>query len=313
MTIEWDSSISVISMLAVGIFSISFFFNVGVLTQIYGSAFLEKFDDKKKLIKDAKEKLFDFKTDVLKKMICLFPYFMSIVFCFSISPFLIEFLKKHFPNYLPSEYRVGLFMFILLYEIFLIGEAVCGINEKYIKRHENRIYYKRPLYRVLFIIGLFLGASKLDSVIGIQEKQSIMTFLHVNDIETFRLMYIFSVAVLLNNLFVAKWISRYVVLIDAEIYIVHLKEKNNYYSFYGMVNLLLSLLMMFMSIFLAVKYSTWKEINFLAVGWGLLMMMEISVLAGQRDYFVSLTRRKCIQNNKVYYQDVNGKKRLMDY
>jgi hypothetical protein len=42
------------------------------------------------------------------------------------------------------------------------------------------------------------------------------------------------------------------------------------------------------------------------------MMMQVSVLAGQRDYFVSITRRKYIKNNKVYFQDINGKKKLLD-
>ncbi|MBB6625245.1 hypothetical protein H7E67_17660 [Clostridium gasigenes] len=312
MAIKLNSSIPIISIIAFGIFSVSFFFNVGVLTQINASAFLEEFDDKKKLIKDAREKLFDFKTDALKKMICLFPYFVSIVFCYSVSPLVIEFIKKHFSNYLPTEYRIDIFIFFLLFEIFSIGEAFWGVNEKNIERKEERIHYNRPLYLVLFISALFIGAYKLESAIGMEEKQSIMTFLHIYNIETFQLMYIFSMVVFLNNLHVAKWISRYVVLIDSEIYISHLKEKNYGYSFYGMANLLLSLLVMFISIFLAVKYSIWKEINVFAVVWALLMMMQISVLAGQRDYFVSITRRKCIKKNMVYYQDVNGKEILID-
>lgn len=312
MAIKLDSSISVISIIAFGIFSVSFLFNVGVLTQISSSTFLEKFDDKKKLVKDAREKLFDFKTDALKKLICLFPYFVSIVFCYSVSPFLIEFIKKYFPNYLPTEYGVGIFIFLLLFEIFSIGEALWGINEKYIERKGFRIYYNRPFYMVLFIFALFIGSYKLESIISIEEKHSIMTFLHVNNIETFQLMYIFSVVVLLNNLFIAKWISRYIVLIDHEIYINHLEEKNGYYSFYGMANLLLSLLLMFFSVYLSVKYAIWKEISLFTVAWALLMMLQISVLAGQRDCFVSITRRKYIKNNKLYYQDLNGKKRLVD-
>ncbi|WP_077613128.1 hypothetical protein [Clostridium sp. Marseille-P2415] len=312
MAIEWNSSISVISLIAFIIFSASFFFNIGVLTQIYASAFLEEFDDKKKLIKDARNKLFDFKTDVLKKLICLFPYFVSIIFSYSVSPLVIEFIKKYFPNILPTEYQLGIFIFLLLFEIFLIGEAVWGINEKYIERYKHRIYYNRPLCTIVFLYILLIGAPKLDVLIGMKEMQSIMTFLHINNIETFRLMYIFSIVVMLNNLFITKLISRYIVLIDSEMYIGHLKEKNYYYSFYGMANLLLSILMMFISIFLAVKYSIWIKINYFAIVWALLMMMHISVLAGQRDYFVSITRRKCIKNKKVYYQDVNGKKRLVD-
>lgn len=311
MAIKWDSSIPIISIIAFFIFSVSFLFNVGVLTQVSASKFLEKYDDKEKIVKDARGKLFDFKTDALKKLICLLPYFVSIVFCYSISPLLIEFIKKHFPNCLPTEYNIVLFIFLILFEIFVIGEALWGINEKNITRKGYRIYYNRPFIRILFIIALLIGSYTLDSMFSIKEKQSIMTFLYVYNIEAFRQLYIFSFVVLLNNLFVAKWISRYIVLIDNEIYISQLQKKNIYYSFYGMANLILTLLLVSISTVLAVKYSMWKDINLFTVAWCLLMMLGISVLAGQRDYFVSMTRRKCIENNKLYYQDVNGKKRFV--
>lgn len=312
MEIEWDLSISVISLIAFVIFSGSFLFNVGVLTQISASAFLEEFDDKEKLIKDARKKLFDFKTDVLRKMICLIPYFLSIIFSYSISPFVKKFMEKHFSDLLPTEYKVGYLIILLLIIVFYIGEAVWGINEKYIKRSNHRIYYNRPWYSILFLYALLIGVPKLDALIGVNKIQSIMTFLHINNIETFRLMYIFTLVVFLNNLFVTKWVSRYIVLIDYEIHINLLKEKNKYFSFYGMANLILSILMMFISILLAVKYSIWEDFNYFAIVWVLFMMMQISVLAGQRDYAVSITRRKYFKNNKVYFQDVNGKKRLLD-
>lgn len=312
MSIELSSGISVFSMITFSIFCFSFFFNVGVLIEINGSAFLEKFDDKKKLIKNAKEELFDFKTDALKKLICLFPYFISIVFCYSLSPFLIKFIKKHFQNYLPTKYQVGFFVFLLLYYVFLIGEAFWGQNEKYIERKGNRIYYNRPLFRIIIIMALFYGSCKLDSAISIKEKKSIMTFMHIYNIETFQLMFTFSVVELLNDLFVAKCISRYVVLVDNNIYISHLIEKNDYYSFYGMANLLLSLLMILTSIFLTVKYAIWNETDFFALAWPLLLMLPLSVLAGQRDYFVTMTRRKYIENNKLYYKDVNGNNRFLE-
>lgn len=312
MSIEIDSSIPVISVLSFFIFSVSFLFNIGFLSQIIGSSFLEEFDDKKKLVKNTRKKLFDFKTDVLKKMITLIPYFISIVFCYSLSPLLLKIIKNNFPDYLPKEFGIDYFLFLLLFVIFSIGEALLGIDEKNLSRQGYRIYYNRPIFRVLVILVLFNGALQLDNMISLEKKQFIMTFLRFNDIETFQLVYIFSVITSLNNLFIVKWISRYIVLIDYEIYILNLKEKNEYYSFYGMANLVLTLLLFIITVYLAIRYSIWQNINFFTVILALLMMMQISVLAGQRYCFVSMTRRNYVKNNKLYYKDLNDRKRLID-
>jgi|GEM_PF-5052876 len=312
MAIQWDLSISIISIIVFGICSVSFLFNVGVLMQIKASAFLEKFDDKEKIIKDAQKKLFDLKADALRKLICLFPYFISIVFCYSVSPFITGFCKKQFPNCLPKEYTIDLFIFLLLYVIFLIGEAFWGINEKHIIRKGSRIYYNRPWILMMMIIILFIGTNILESAISKEIIQSIMSFFHIHNIEEFHLTYVFAIVALLNNLFIIKFISRLIVLIDCDTYIKYLKEENRYYSFYGIANLILSLFTILISVFFIVKYSIWKELNFLVGAVAFLMVLGISVLAGQRDYFVSMTRRKCIKNNKVYYRDVNDKKRLVD-
>ncbi|MFT4104762.1 MAG: hypothetical protein QM657_03295 [Lacrimispora sp.] len=59
MTIKLDSNISIISIIGFFIFCTSFFFNVGIWIEINGSDFLEKYDDRKKLMDNARESLFN--------------------------------------------------------------------------------------------------------------------------------------------------------------------------------------------------------------------------------------------------------------
>lgn len=311
MQIKYDLTISIIGIIAFFVFCACFLFNIGFMSQIIGSKFLEEFDDKKKLIEDVKKNLFDYKKDILKKIIFLFPYFISVVLCYTVSPFLIEVSKKSFPNFLPREYQMGILIWILLLQIFYIGEAFWGINEKHIVRNGSRIYYKRPLYFILFIIALYIGALSLDSVISMEEKQYIMTFLNIENIENFQLIFMFTIVTFINNIFVAKLISRFVALLDQEIYINFLKEKNNYYSFYGMASMMLSMVMIIISVILAVKYSIFKYINLFTIVWALLLALPLSILAGQRVCFVEITKRYCIYRKKVHYQDVYGKKRIV--
>ncbi|WP_415065115.1 hypothetical protein [Lacrimispora sp.] len=167
-------------------------------------------------------------------------------------------------------------------------------------------------FTTLFQYALLFGALLLDQSLDAKEKQSIMAFLHIYNIESFQLMYIFVEITFLSALFIIRPISKYIVLKDNKIFIKHLKGINYYYSFYGMANLILSLLMIFASIFLGVQYSTWKDINIFTVMCVIFMMMSLSVLAGQRDYYVSITRRKHIIAEKIYYRDVDGKDRLID-
>lgn len=312
MSIEIDSSISILTIIAGAFFCISLFYNIGYLIQIQGSNFLEEYDDKAKIIKKYKEKLFDFKTDIVKKFFSLLPYMMSILFCYAITPFLIEISEEYCPKVIPDEYNVSLFVFTFGYLVFLVGEAFWGINERYLERKDNRIFYNRPIWRVLIIFGIFWCSGIIDNSLSIDKKSSIMQFFQVNNIEEYRFIFIFIFVVLVNNIFLAKIISRYIVMIDNEIYVENLKIKEDkYYSFYGMANLVLSLVLLFGSIILLIKYYAWKNISLLSILVMVFMMVEISVLAGQRECFVYMTRKKIRKKDKLYYVDINGKNRLL--
>lgn len=303
-----DTSISIISIITFCIFGASFFFNVGVMSQIMGSKFLEEYDDKKKVIEKHKKELFDCKKDVLKKLFCLVPYALAMITCYCVSPAIYNLLIKQKSDILPSRYGIGMFIGILVYYIFFVGEAYWGINEKHIVRKGNRIYYSRPIGFIVFLSVIFSGCLNLDTLIPTNIEETIMNVMHIQSLEEYHVVYIYMLLAFINSLFLMKWITRYIVLIDREIYLQE-ASNNNFFSFYGLANLILSLLFGISSIHLIFKYSIWKKMNLLSIIVFALLMIPMSILAGQRDFFVTLTRKHCTVGEKLYYKDINGKRK----
>ena len=312
MVFEVDGSISVISIIASVVFGASFFFNVGYLTQIVASKFLDEYDNKAKLIEEKRKKLFDVKDNFLKNILCLVPYILSIVLSYCISPFSIKLCKQMNLKIVPNEYGVGILVFFLLYTIFLIGETCFGFTEKFITRKEERIFYYRPFSRILLILGIAYLSFRLDEMITPEGKNIVMSILRIKSIEEYQITYMFLVLGMLNVLFVAKWISRYIVLLDDYVYVNQLKQKELFYSFVGFSYLVWSLVSLSISIYLLVKYPALSEINICLLLVFILLILIISVLAGQRQCFVDITRKKCLYRKKIYYEDLQGKKKLLE-
>lgn len=312
MVLEFDGSISVISIIASVVFGASFFFNVGYLTQIVGSKFLDEYDNKMKLLEEKRKNLFDVKNNLLQNMLCLVPYILCIVFSYCFSPLVIEFSKQMKLKIVPVEYSVGILVFFLLYTIFLICEACFGFSEKFITRKGGRIFYHRPLFRVFLIMGLCYLSFGLDKSIAPERKMIVMNILHIESIEEYQIAHMFLLLGMINVLFVAKWISRYIVLIDDDIYVKHLKQKDVFYSFVGVAYLVWSLVLLIASIYLLVRYPVLLEMNYWLVFVVILLILLISMLAGQRQCFVDTTRKQCLFRKKIYYEDIQGKKKLLE-
>lgn len=312
MVLELDGSISVISIVASVVFGVAFFFNVGYFTQIVSSKFLEEFDDKKKLLEERRKNLFDIKNNLLRNMLCVAPYVFSIVFCYCFSPFVIEQCKRMNLKLVPNEYGIGMLIYLLLYTIFSICEVCFGFSEKFITREGGRIFYHRPFFRVLLIVGMFYISFQIDEMITLESKEIIMNRLHIDSMEEYQIAYMFLLLGMMNVLFVTRWISRYIVILDDDIYVNQLKQKDTFYSFFGVAYVVWSIITLTASIYLLVRYPALFEINYWLIIVFILLTFAICILAGQRQCFIETTRRKCLYRKKIYYKDIHDKRKLLE-
>lgn len=311
MIMNLDTSFSVISIFGFCFFIPIFFFKIGRLMQVKGSKFIEEFDDKKKRIREEQEKIFKFKDETVRIFFCLFPYVLSILVCFCVSVPAYTFIVRYTDWNVISNYSLFLPLWVFLYCSFLVIEGFFGFDENLVERVGQRIKYHRPQVRVFIIVFMSIPCLYIDSMINIEQKKQLFLFLGIKDSLQYQYFYIFILLGLLNDIFVFKIISRWIVQLDSELYLDRLKDNNDTYSFYGMFYGVLSLIMIAVCAILALKYSLWNELSVFHFIIGSIFLVMISILAGQRDYYVEMTRRYIYKKKKYYYININNEHKYL--
>lgn len=301
--------ISMLSILASVIIGMFFFFNIGKYTFIRDSKFLEEYDDKDILIREAKEKIKNIRQYDYTEIATIVPFISSLVFCYCVAPFVYEKIYKRCPNLYAESDRAQLYLFVFFYLIYLLIEACFGISEKNFERRQGYVRYRRPLYGKIFIVGMIFSVGVINHAITMELRTEILSWLHIDGEKGLHISYTFLLLSYLNLLFFAKSISKGIVIIDVDVYIQQVKSRNTYFSFCGMAGSLITLVLLISCLYFSIQYEVWKGISRLDIFIFIGFLVPLCVMAGQRYCYVLITRRYCEYRKKICYLDSHGKRR----
>lgn len=286
---------------------ISTFFKLGEWSQIAGSKYLERYDNKKELLQQARNNLLSFKEHLFKGIITTLPFIIWNITLYIAIQYFSD--RLTFLNYISSS---GIFIYIfppLVFILFQSGYLYFAMDVKRVSiSDQGRIRYDHPVwynYAILFIgILIFL----IDRFMEPKARSVIYEFLQVNDEKTIQLSGFFVICAFISHFLILKPITRELALIEEYRIIQRTKEiKNDQTSLLGIIGLIFTITMML--IILIIISSIGKDLKF---PFGDLINIYCFILlgaalSGQRSKFIEISKNHFYKNKQLYYRDSRGK------
>lgn len=290
-------------------------YNIGIWSQIYVSKFLEKYDDKNKLLKEARENIFSPKKElVLKAVIQSFPFITCYIFVY----FLFTYLRNLgvLPQVVQQKSMIAFIILPFFQVIFYGGYLVFCLKQSDIQVSKNgKINYNYPIWLTVLTVLLILFLGYINSIIPTKQIDQYLSYLGIKSVSDYNFSVIFAMSVFFVHSIVIKGVTKYLVFWDRGRYLSLLKENKvyKYHSAIAITGFVMTILFIMGIIILWIKNTNLAEFKF-PLG-DLLNLITISlmgiVLAAQRWRFIQTYKSYSFKNTKFYYKNVEGKDRII--
>ena len=293
---------------------INFSYKLGILTQRKSSDFLEKYDDKDKLVQIAEEEMWQIKKNSFKIFIHNLPAITFILFFYSI-------IKLTFDNgnfKLINEKTIWMYLFAPLLCIITIIEVLYFYNHNRQQiDDEGNIFYDRSqiiLFMLLICSYVFcnIGVVK-DNIIN----EKILIAFQINNITEVNVGVIFFIGIIVLKSYIIIPITRFLVRLDKDIFFINIKNqiKNSKTftrcksdsNFIGMIMSITTIMFIVVIVTIIIK----KQITNIPLGDVILIICAIenySSLIGQRAEYIRTYKSTEIKNSIIYYKNINNER-----
>lgn len=283
------STILKLSTSSIALVLISIFYKIGIWTRISGSKFIERNDDKKKLLQETSKNIFSVNNSIIEAIINTIPYFLMYI---TLYLFVRWFDIYHYIPMLTNKGGIAGYLVLPVIEIFQYGFVLFGMISSGITVHENgniSYDYQWWYYCVIYIIGL--SVLKIDTFINKNTYEIMWKTLQINNIHEYNISLVYSLIVYFTYIILIKPFTRFIVSLEQNLYLDKLEKRieQNETSLYGMTMILVSIICILTSVFFIINIIS-KTGFFIPFGDLIIVVFMIlrgSVLAGQRIEFLS--------------------------